>query len=162
MWRDEVRLPDGGQAVREYIRHPGAAVMVPVIEGDRILMLRQYRYAVGQVMAELPAGKLDPGESPEEAARRELREETGQACQSLVRLGMFHPCIGYSDEKIFVYLATGLSEHPARKEPDEFLESFEITMSEAQEWVRQGRITDGKTVIALSWAQAYLAGAWGE
>lgn len=162
VWRDEVRLPDGGQGVREYIRHPGAAVMVPVIEGERILMLRQYRYAVGQVMAELPAGKLDPGESPDEAARRELLEETGHACQSLVRLGMFHPCIGYSDEKIFVYLATGLSAHPAQEDHDEFVEPFELTMSEAQKWVRQGRITDGKTVIALNWGLAYLSGAWGE
>ena len=88
--------------------------------------------------------------------------ETGHACRSLVLLGLFHPCIGYSDEKIFVYLATGLSTHPAQQEHDEFLEPFELTISEAQEWVQQGKITDGKTVIALAWAEAYLAGAWGQ
>ncbi|MBA7610243.1 MAG: NUDIX domain-containing protein [Calditrichaeota bacterium] len=159
--RDEVELPDGTTTVREYIRHPGAAVMVPLLENDRIIFLRQYRYAVGEVMVELPAGKLDPGEDPLDTARRELTEETGYTCERLVRLGLIHPCIGYSDERIAVYLATGLKPAKAAGESDEFLEPFELSLEEALAWIEQGRITDVKTIIALYWTERYLAGEWG-
>ena len=159
--RDEVELPDGTTTVREYIRHPGAAVMVPLLENDRIIFLRQYRYAVGEVMVELPAGKLDPGEDPLDTARRELTEETGYTCERLVRLGLIHPCIGYSDERIVVYLATGLKPAKAAGESDEFLEPFELSLEEALAWIEQGRITDVKTIIALYWTERYLAGEWG-
>ena len=159
--RDEVQLPDGTTTVREYIRHPGAAVMVPLLENGDLLFLRQYRYAVGEVMVELPAGKLDPGEDPLDTARRELAEETGYTCERLVRLGLIHPCIGYSDERIAVYLATGLKPAKAEGESDEFLEPFELSLEEALTWIEQGRITDVKTIIALYWTERYLAGEWG-
>lgn len=166
--RDEVELPDGSTTVREYIRHPGAAVMVPLREdpsdrrtGRRIILLRQFRYALDRVMVELPAGKVDAGEGPEETARRELAEETGHTCGELIRLGLIHPCIGYSDEQIVVYLARGLSRREAAAEPDELVEPFELSLEEALEWIRQGQITDVKTIIALYWAERYLAGDWG-
>ncbi len=159
--RDEVELPDGATTVREYIRHPGAAVMVPLLENGNLVFLRQYRYAVGAVMVELPAGKLDPGEDPLDTARRELAEETGYTSRDLVRLGLIHPCIGYSDEQIVVYLATGLRPAEARTEHDEFVEPFELSLEEALAWIEQGRITDVKTIIALYWTERYLAGGWG-
>ncbi len=159
--RDEVELPDGITTIREYIRHPGAAVMVPLLENGDLVFLSQYRYAVGEVMVELPAGKLDPGEAPLDTAKRELVEETGYTCERLTRLGLIHPCIGYSDERIAVYLATGLKPAKAEGESDEFVEPFELSLKEALEWIRQGKITDVKTIIALYWAERHLAGEWG-
>ncbi|UCH64241.1 MAG: NUDIX hydrolase [Fidelibacterota bacterium] len=159
--RDEVQLPNGTTTVREYIRHPGAAVMVPLLENGNLVFLHQFRYALGAVMVELPAGKLDPGEDPLDTARRELAEETGYNCDRLVRLGLIHPCIGYSDERIGVYLATGLKPAKAEGESDESLEPFELSLEEALAWIEQGRITDVKTIIALYWAERYLAGEWG-
>ncbi len=158
--RDEVELPDGNITVREYIRHPGAAVMVPLLENGDLVFLRQYRYAVGEVMVELPAGKLDPGEDPLDTARRELAEETGYTCGSLHRLGLIHPCIGYSDEQIVVYLATGLERRGTISGADEFVEPFELRLEEALDWIEQGKITDVKTIIALYWTERYLAGKW--
>ena len=158
--RDEVELPDGTITVREYIRHPGAAVMAPLLENGDLLFLRQYRYAVGAVMVELPAGIIDPGEDPLDTARRELAEETGYTSRELVRLGLIHPCIGYSDEEIVVYLARGLVPLEAEGEHDEFVEPFELSLEEALAWIEQGRITDVKTIIALYWAERYLKGEW--
>ncbi len=160
VWRDEVALPNGATSIRETIRHPGAAVMVPVPGDNRVILVRQFRYAVGQVMVELPAGKLDPGEEPEATARRELAEEIGYLPGHLVRLGLIHPCIGYSDEQITVYLATGLQPTTTNYDGDEFLEPFELSMDGALEWIRQGKITDVKTIIALYWAERHLAGEW--
>ena len=107
------------------------------------------------------AGKLDPGEDSAVAAARELAEETGYHPGQLTRLGLIHPCIGYSDEQIEVYLATDLEPAEAASEHDEFLEPFELGLPEALEWVREGKITDVKTIIALYWTEWYLAGAWG-
>ncbi|UCD39313.1 MAG: NUDIX hydrolase [Fidelibacterota bacterium] len=160
--RDEVELPGGRQAVREYIRHPGAAVMVPMREDGKLIFLRQFRYALDRVMVELPAGKLDPGEEPESTARRELAEETGYTARKLVRLGIIHPCIGYSDEEIVVYLAQGLERLEAEAEADEFVEPFELGLDEALGWIEGGKITDVKTIIALYWAERYLQGEWGK
>lgn len=160
--RDKVALPNGATAIREVIRHPGAAVMVPLLGPDRVILVRQFRYALGQVMVELPAGKLDPGEKPETTARRELAEEISYTCDHLVRLGLIHPCIGYSDEQITVYLATGLERTATGRDGDEFLEPFDLSLAEALDWVRQGKITDVKTIIALYWAERHLAGDWRE
>ncbi|UCH11397.1 MAG: NUDIX hydrolase [Fidelibacterota bacterium] len=160
--RDDVELPDGGHTVREYIRHPGAAVMVPMREDGKLIFLRQFRYALDRVMVELPAGKLDPGEDPETTARRELAEETGYTCETLVRLGLIHPCIGYSDEEIVVYLAQGLERREAEAEVDEFVEPFELELDEALGWIEEGKITDVKTIIALYWTERYLRGEWGK
>lgn len=158
--RDEVQLPDGTTTIREYIRHPGAVVMVPLRDDGRIIFLRQFRYALDRVMVELPAGKVDAGEDPAETARRELAEEIGATCQKLVRLGLIHPCIGYSDEQIVVYLAQGLQWAEAEAEADEFVEPFELPLEEALELIEQGKITDVKTIIALYWTERYLAGKW--
>ncbi len=160
VWRDEVALPNGTTSIREVIRHPGAAVMVPILGDGRVILVRQFRYAVGQVMVELPAGKLDPGEEPEATARRELAEEIGYMPRRLVRLGLIHPCIGYSDEQITVYLATGLERTETDRDGDEFLEPFELGLDAALDWVRQGKITDAKTIIALYWTERHLAGEW--
>ncbi len=160
VWRDEVTLPDGGTAVREYIRHPGAVVMVPLMDDGRLIFVRQFRYALGRVMVELPAGKLDPGEDPAVAASRELAEETGYHPGQLTHLGLIHPCIGYSDERIEVYLAEQLRPQAAAAEADELLEPFDLDFKEALEWVREGKITDVKTIIALYWTERHRAGAW--
>ncbi|MCH7852476.1 MAG: NUDIX hydrolase [Candidatus Marinimicrobia bacterium] len=160
VWRDEVALPDGTSSIREYIRHPGAALIVPIMDDGRLIFVRQFRYALGRVMVELPAGKLDPGEEPAVAAARELAEEIGYHPGQLTRLGLIHPCIGYSDEQIEVYLATELEPAAGASEHDEFLEPFELGLEEALEWVREGKITDVKTIIALYWTERHRAGTW--
>ena len=160
MYRDEVALPAGGTSVREYIRHPGAAVMVPRLDDGRLIFVRQFRYALDRVMVEFPAGKLDPGEDPAVAAARELVEEIGYHPGKLTHLGLIHPCIGYSDERIEVYLAEELLPRPAAPEADELLEPFKLDLKEALKWVRQGKITDVKTIIALYWTERHRAGAW--
>ncbi|MFC1483686.1 NUDIX domain-containing protein [Candidatus Neomarinimicrobiota bacterium] len=158
VYQDEVCLPDGRTSIREYIRHPGAAVIVPFLEQDRIILLRQFRYALDQVLVELPAGKLDPGEIPETNAKRELAEETGYTSSNLTRLGIIHPCIGYSDEQIVVFIAEDLTRLNVEGESDEFVEPFELTLPEALVWIENGKITDVKTIIALYWAERYFVG----
>lgn len=158
--RDEVELPNGRRSVREYIRHPGAAAVVPVPAPGRVVLVRQYRYALEAETIEVPAGKRDAGEELSVTARRELAEETGYECSELMRLGLIHPSVGYSDESIEIYLARGLRRTEGRADPDEFIEPLECPLQEALEWVRQGKITDVKTIIALDWADRYLSGAW--
>lgn len=160
VYQDEVILPDGSTSIREFIRHPGAAVMVPFLDRERIILLRQYRYALAQVLVELPAGKLDSGEDPEATAKRELAEETGYTSSNLTRLGIIHPCIGYSDEQIVVYIAEDLIRLRAEGESDEFVIPFELTLNEALAWIESGKITDVKTIIALYWAERHLSGRW--
>ncbi len=161
VYRDEVALPDSGTSVREYIRHPGAAVLAPLTDDGRLIFVRQFRYALDRVMVEFPAGKLDPGEDPAVAAARELAEEIGYHPGKLTHLGLIHPCIGYSDERIEVFLAEQLRPRAAAAEADELLEPFELDLEEALAWVREGKITDVKTIIALYWTEKYLAGEWG-
>jgi ADP-ribose pyrophosphatase len=147
--RDVVRLPDGNTAVRECIRHPGAVLILAQRDDGRIPFVRQFRYPVGQVLLELPAGRIDPGEAVEGCARREFREETGYAAREWRRLGMIHPCVGYSDERIEIFLARDLVDVGARPDADEFLEILHLTPDEAEQAARDGRITDAKTVCAL-------------
>lgn len=156
VWRDVVRLPSGRTAVREYIRHPGAAVVVPLFDDERVLLERQYRYPHARVMIELPAGKLDPGEPHLATAQRELREETGYVARDWQRLGAIHPSVAYTDELIEIYLARGLEPRDAKLDEDEFLETFELPFGEALDWVAQGRITDAKSVAALLWVRTFL------
>jgi ADP-ribose pyrophosphatase len=155
--RDRVRLPDGKEAVREYIRHPGAVAIVALFEDGRVLLERQHRYAHGRDFVEIPAGKLDPGEAHLDTAKRELREETGYAAVEWRRLGVVHNAIAYSDEGIELWLARGLQRGEPKLEPGEFLEVFSLPLAEAQEMVRDGRITDAKTVAGLLWCKAFLA-----
>lgn len=155
--RDRVRLPDGSEAVREYIRHPGAVVILALLDNGHVVLERQFRYPHGKVFIELPAGKRDPGEAGEASARRELREETGYVAQEWRRLGVIHNAIAYSDEGIELWLARGLVPGDATLEAGEFLEVFTLPLTEAQEMVRDGRVTDAKTVAGLLWARCLLS-----
>jgi ADP-ribose pyrophosphatase len=149
--RDRVRLPDGSETLREFIRHPGAVAIVAQFEDGRVLLERQFRYPHRRDFIEIPAGKLDPGEAHLETAKRELREETGYVAAEWRRLGLIHNAIGYSDEGIELWLATGLERGEQKLEPGEFLEVFSLPLAEAQAMVRDGRITDAKTVAGLLW-----------
>lgn len=154
-WQDEVILPDKTLAKREYIRHPGASVVLPVFDNGDILLLGQYRYPVKQALLEVPAGKLDAGEPPEVTARRELTEETGLTCQNLHYIGFFHPCIGYSDEVIHLFTAWNLAEGRDNMDDDEFLTHFRLPFSQAVEMVHAGEITDSKTIVSLLRTKAW-------
>ncbi len=153
--RDLVRLPDGSSGVREYIRHPGAVAVVALLDDGRVLLERQFRYPHGRDFIELPAGKRDPGESPLATARRELLEETGYEAGHWQHLGVIHTAIAYTDEGIELYLARGLRKGEARLEPGEFLETLEVPFGEAIAMVRDGRITDAKSVAGLLWAEKW-------
>lgn len=154
--RDVVRLPDGREGVREFIRHPGAAVVVPLFDDDRVLLERQFRYPHGRVMIELPAGKLEPGEPHLATAQRELREETGYVARDWQHLGVIHPAVAYTDEAIELYLARGLEQRDANPDNDEFLETFQLALTEALAWIRDGRISDAKSVAGLLWVRTFL------
>lgn len=153
-------MPDGNTSIREHIRHPGAALVVPMLENGRLIMIRQYRYAVGQVMLEFPAGIHDPGEDSMTTANRELLEETGYTAENMVYLGHIRPAIGFSNEQIELYIAKGLHAGSPDTDHDEFLQVFDATLEEALNWVELGQITDTKTIIALYWVERYLAGRW--
>ena len=154
--RDTVRLPDGKQGVREYIRHPGAVVVIAQLPDGHLIFERQFRYPCGRVFIELPAGKIDAGEDIERCARRELLEETGYVADSWRHLGVMHPCIGYSDERIEIFLATGLRHVGHAWDDGEFLEFELFTLDEVRAAVFDGRITDAKTITALFWAEREL------
>lgn len=154
--RDKVACPDGREAVREFLRHPGAVVIIPVLDDGRLLFERQFRYPLGRAFIEFPAGKIDAGEEPLSCAIRELEEETGYRAQHWRHLGVMHPCIGYSDEKIEIFLARGLSYVGHNWDEGEFLEFIEMTPREAADAVLDGRITDAKTITTLYWAERVL------
>ncbi len=158
--RDRVLLPDGKEAQREYILHPGAVVIIAFTDRGELVLERQFRYPLGREFIELPAGKIDPGEDPAETARRELAEETGYLAGRWRHLGMIHPSIGYSNERIEIYLAQDLSAAPAKLDDEEFLEVFTLPLATAIEWVRTGAITDTKSIAALFWAEKVALGTW--
>ena len=149
--RDQVRLPDGGEAWREYVQHPGAVMVLAFVDDDTILLERQFRYPKGRHFIELPAGKLEAGEPPLETARRELIEECGYEAGEWWPIARLDPCIGYSNEVIHLYGARGLKHVGNKLDEGEHLESFEAKVSDALEWVRDGHITDTKTVIGILW-----------
>lgn len=163
-FRDAVQLPDGSAAQREYVLHPGAVMVVPLLEDDsgalRVVLERQFRYPVKQVMIEFPAGKLDPGESVQLCAQRELLEETGYRAAQWARAGMLHPVISYSTEFIDIWFARELSPGPRQLDHGEFLDVFTASPAELLQWCREGRVTDGKTLAAALWLQNVLSGAW--
>lgn len=158
--RDRVRLPDGTIGVREYIRHPGAVVVIAILDNGKLLFERQYRYPLRRVFLELPAGKIDAGEHPLDTARRELIEETGYKARFWRHLGVMHPAIGYADERIEIFWAQGLSYVGAAPDHGEILDIVELSLADALLAVRDGEITDGKTLAALLWAEKTLAGEW--
>lgn len=158
--RDTVRLPDGGSATREFVLHPGAVAVVPLTDDGRIVLERQYRHATRQVMIEIPAGKLDAGESALACGRRELLEETGYVAREWAYAFTTYPTVAYSDEAIEVWFARGLAHQGAKLDQGEFLEVFTATPQEFLGWCREGRIVDSKTLAAAVWIQNVLAGTW--
>jgi ADP-ribose pyrophosphatase len=157
---DKVRLPNGHFSTREYIEHQGAATVLAFVDERTVLLERQYRYPLRRHFIELPAGKIDPGEEPLQTAQRELKEECGYEAAQWRHLTTLHPCIGYADERIELYLARDLKHVGAKLDEDEFLEVFAITVEEALEWVRQGRITEPKAITGLLWAEKLMRGEW--
>jgi ADP-ribose pyrophosphatase len=157
VYRDRVRLPDGGESDREWIDHPGAAAVVPMLDDGRVILIRQFRYPVGREFIEVPAGKLDfKNEPPLDVARRELEEETGWRAGALTELGAYHMAIGYCNEVIHCYLATELEHVGSNLDSDEFLEVLFVPFDEALEMTGDGRITDVKTAVALMRAGTLL------
>lgn len=162
-FRDTVRLPNQNLATREYVVHPGAVMVIPMLdtpEGLRLVMERQFRYPVGQVMTEFPAGKLDPGEDPWLCAQRELLEETGYTARQWARAGVLHPVIAYSTEVIEIWFAKDLSLGERQLDIDEFLDVFTATPAELMAACQQGLLTDAKTLTGLLWLQNVLLGQW--
>jgi ADP-ribose pyrophosphatase len=159
-FRDTVRLPDGGETTREFVVHPGAVMVIPLLDDGRLVMERQFRYPMGRVMIEFPAGKLDPGEDRLACARRELLEETGYSAEEWACAGVLHPVISYSTEFIEILFCRGLSLTRPQLDEGEFLEVFTATPQEVMDWCRDGLITDSKTLIGALWLQNVLSGAW--
>ena len=158
---DRVRLPNGHEATREYVVHQGAAVVIPVLDSGELIFEKQFRYPVGRVLIEFPAGKIDPGEDPFATAKRELLEETGYSASDWRYVGVMHPCIGYSNERIEIFLARGLIKATEQQlDHGEFLELINFGLDEALCAVRSGAITDAKTITALFWAEKILRSAW--
>jgi ADP-ribose pyrophosphatase len=160
VYQDQARLPDGQIKVREYITHPGAVVIIPLLDSGELVLERQHRYPLHRDFFELPAGKIDPGEEPLMCAQRELLEETGYMAENWRYLATLHPCIGYSDERLIYYLAQGLHFQGANLDDGEHLEVFNLTLATALEWVKSGKITDNKSVSGLFWAEKVLRGEW--
>lgn len=154
--KDEVRLPNGHTASREYVLHPGAAMIIPVLPNGNLLMIRQYRYPLHRVFLEFPAGKSDPQEKPLATAQRELREETGCEAKNWKHLTSIHPVIAYSTEQIDLFLATDLTRHEAQLDAEEFLDVLEKPFDEVFALMKQGYITDVKTMIGLFWYEKVL------
>ena len=150
--QDRVRQPDGHETTREYVMHQGAVVVIPVLDTGELIFERQFRYPLRKAFLELPAGKIDPGEEILNTGKRELLEETGHTAREWRYLGVMHPCIGYSDERIEIFAARGL--HLAGEKTldhNEFLEVVELSPDEARQAVWDGRITDAKTITSLFW-----------
>ena len=154
--QDVVRLTNGNVSQREYVMHPGAVVIVPVLANGNVLLERQFRYPLHQVFIELPAGKIDPDEHILKTGQRELLEETGYAARNWVKLGVQHPCIGYSNEVIHIFLATNLLAGDHQRDEDEMLELFDMKLEQCLEMIHNGEITDSKTIVALFLADKYL------
>ena len=158
--RDEVRLPDGESAAREYIVHPGAVMVVPLLDDGRLVVERQYRYPMGRAMLEFPAGKLEAGEPPFECAVRELTEETGYHAREWARAGIMHNAIAYSTEGIEIWFARGLTAGPQHLDAGEFVDIATASEDELNALVLSGELTDAKTLVGLLWLARWREGRW--
>ena len=159
--KDNARMPDGSVSSREYITHPGAVAILALLDNGKLIMERQYRYAPQREFIEIPAGKIDHGEDILLTAQRELLEETGYVANEWIHLATAWPCIGYADERLEYFLARGLSHQGGQLDEGEFLEVFELSVDDAIDWVRQGKINDSKTIVGLFWLEKILNG-WAE
>jgi ADP-ribose pyrophosphatase len=146
---DQVEEPGGVRAVREVLRHPGSVAVLAIHDDGRLVLVRQYRYPVDDEVWELPAGRLDAGETPEQAARRELVEEVGLEASELTRMSVFYTTPGFCDEVMYLFRATGLRSVPARPEEDERIEVREVTLAEARIMVDRGEVREAKTLVAV-------------
>jgi len=158
--RDRVAMPDGSEAEREYIVHPGAVMVVALLGDDRVVVERQWRYPMERAMLEFPAGKLEPGEPVLECAVRELAEETGYRAREWARAGVLHNAISYSTEGIEVWFARGLEAGERKLDVGEFLDVFDLSVDEVDEAARRGELTDAKTLVGLLWLANWRAGRW--
>ncbi|MES2018075.1 MAG: NUDIX hydrolase [Pseudomonadota bacterium] len=158
--RDQVSLPNGATTFREYIKHPGAVVVLAILDDGSVLLERQFRYPLERVFIELPAGKIDPGEDILACAKRELQEETGYTASDWQFVTTIHNAIAYSDEHLDLFVARGLTAGPCKLDEHEFLETFSATLPEMLEMVRSGQITDVKTIIGAFWLEKLQSGAW--
>lgn len=158
--KDTVSLPDGQLATREYVVHPGAVAVVPLLDDGRLVMVRQYRYPVQQVLLEFPAGKIDPGEPVLECAVRELAEETGYRAREWARAGVFHNAAAYSTEGIEIWFARGLVAGPQQLDAGEFVEVRALHETELDRLAAAGGLSDMKTMIGLHWLTQWRAGRW--
>ena len=157
VYKDMVRLPSGKITAREFVRHPGAVMVIPLLPSGEVVMERQFRYPLARDFIEFPAGKIDPGEEGLATGQRELFEETGYRADTWTHLTTIHPVISYSDERIELYLAEHLTAADARLDEGEFLEVITVPVRTAIDWVEEGRITDVKTVIGVFWLERLLA-----
>lgn len=157
---DTVSLPDGSLASREYIVHPGAVMVVPLLDDGRLVLERQYRYPLGRSMIEFPAGKREPAEPALQCARRELAEETGYTARQWAHAGQLHNAIAYSSEAIEIWFARGLVAGAARPDEGELLDVFSATLEDLQRWAAAGEVTDAKTLVGMLWLQQWRAGSW--
>lgn len=156
VFSDEIELPNGARSTREYIRHQGAVCVVPITDNNEIIAVRQYRYPIGRVTIEIPAGKLDKGEEPLDAAKRELSEETGVESADIEYIGGLYPSVAYTDEVIHMYIARNLKYGEAHTDEDEFLDVVKIPVSEFVEKIMTGEIMDSKTQTAVLKASILL------
>ena len=154
--KDSVRLPDGTTSTREYIKHPGAVAILALLDNGNLVMERQYRYPPQREFIELPAGKIDHGEDILVTAQRELLEETGYVAREWTHLTTAWPCIGYADERMEYFLARGLTLQERKLDEGEFLEVFELPLSDAMDWIKQGKINESKTILGLFWLEKHL------
>ena len=157
---DQVELPNGKHTSREYIVHPGAVVILPLMDNGDVLLERQFRYPLQREFIEFPAGKIDPGEDVLTCGQRELLEETGYSANEWHYLTTVYPCIGYSNERLIYYLAKGLSYSGHQPDADEFLEIFQMPFGKALDMVKSGEICEAKTVVGLFWLERILQGEW--
>ena len=158
--RDDVRMPDGRTAHREYIVHPGAVMIVPLLDDGRLVVERQWRHPMARAMLEFPAGKLDAGETPGQCAARELVEETGYRAAEWARAGILHNAIAYSTEGIEIWFARGLTLGARRLDDGEFLDVLSLSAAELDAMAASGELTDAKTLIGMLWLNHWRAGRW--
>ena len=158
LYVDDVELPNGSKAIREIVRHPGAVCVIPVDEQGNVIMMKQFRYPFSEILLEIPAGKLEPNEDPYEAVKRELEEESGVVADKIDYIGTMYTTVAILDERIHMYLATGLTYKEAHPDEGEFLEVVKIPLAQLVDMVMEGKIPDSKTQIAILKAEKLLKG----